>query len=147
VRRIVADTNIIISALLRDGLPRQIMNLGETSQIRLLTSEALIAELSDVLSRKKFKRYFDESDTTPQQALLIYRRMAEQVEPGEVPEDVVRDKKDRAVLACAVGGKADYLVTGDEDLLILKTYQDVGIVTPAQLLGILQPPSTNPPSE
>jgi predicted nucleic acid-binding protein len=83
----------------------------------------------------------------PQQALSIYRRMVEQVEPGEVPEDVVRDRKDRAVLACAVGGKAEYIVTGDEDLLILKTYQDVGIVTPAQFLEILQPPLTNPASE
>lgn len=53
--------------------------------------------------------------------------------PGKVKlPGVTRDPKDDAVVACAVEGKADYIVSGDKDLLVLGTYQDIQIVTPSQ---------------
>jgi predicted nucleic acid-binding protein len=61
--------------------------------------------------------------------------------PADVPEDAVRDPKDRMILACAVGGKADIIVSGDKDLVVLKAYQGISIVTPSDFLGIVNPPT------
>lgn len=55
----------------------------------------------------------------------------------QILEDVSRDIKDNKVLSCAVEAKADYIVTGDKDLLVLKSYQGIKIVTPRELLSVL----------
>jgi predicted nucleic acid-binding protein len=59
----------------------------------------------------------------------------------KIEGDPVRDKKDLKFLECALGGKADYVVTGDKDLLTLKEYSGISIVTPSEFLAVLLPPS------
>jgi predicted nucleic acid-binding protein len=66
-----------------------------------------------------------------------YTRFVAIVVPAEIPPDVVRDSKDRAVLACAVGGKADYIVSGDEDLLVLSIYENIPILNANQFVDRL----------
>lgn len=58
-----------------------------------------------------------------------FRTIAQIVVPAAIPSDAVRDKDDVHVLACAVGGQADYIVSGDEDLLTVGAYQGIPIVT------------------
>lgn len=53
-----------------------------------------------------------------------FRGMAEMTTPLPVPDNAIRDPEDRMILACAVGGNADFIVSGDKDLLVLKTYQN-----------------------
>lgn len=67
--------------------------------------------------------------------------MAEIASPADVPEDAVRDPEDRMILACAVGGKADLIVSGDKDLVVLKAYQGISIVTPSAFLNLMRPPT------
>lgn len=55
-----------------------------------------------------------------------------------MPSFIVRDINDDKVIACAVGGRADYIITGDNDLHILKTYQGICIVTASEFLSIIQ---------
>jgi len=62
------------------------------------------------------------------------------VESTEVPVDVVRDPKDRAVLECAVGGNADFIVSGDRDLLVLAAYQNIVILTAEQFVQHMAKP-------
>lgn len=90
-----------------------------------------------MLHRPKFAKYFEESGRTPQEAFDEYQQLAEIVSPIEVPKDVGRDTKDIPFLEDAVGGKVEYLISGDKDLLDLKQYQQIPIVTVAQFLEIL----------
>jgi uncharacterized protein len=70
--------------------------------------------------------------------LSEYRTITELVTPAEIPPDAIRDPKDIPVLACAVGGKADYIVSGDNDLLVLTAYQNIPILSAAQFLKRLE---------
>ncbi len=67
-----------------------------------------------------------------------YMRLAEIVQPAVVPEHVIRDPKDQIVLGCAVGGQADYIVSGDKDLLTLERYENIPIITATGFLEQLE---------
>jgi putative PIN family toxin of toxin-antitoxin system len=112
--RVVLDTNTIISGLFWRGTPRQIYVAGAQEKYHLLTSENLISELYVVLQRKKFAPLLTALGKTSDDLIAEFRRSAELVTPAEIPQDAVRDPKDRVVLACALGGQADCIVSGDE---------------------------------
>lgn len=136
--RVVVDTNTVISALFWDGVPWQVYNAALSEQYTLLTTEALINELRSVLLRPKFAPALTAIQTTVDEIIVEYREIAEPVIPVEIGADDIRDAKDRVVLACAVGGKADYIISGDKDLLVLVTYQDIPIVKAAQFVQLLE---------
>jgi uncharacterized protein len=102
----------------------------------ILLSLALLEELSDVLGREKFNRFVtsDERDeflaTFVDQAILV-----------EVIESVqaCRDPKDDKVLELAVNGQAEYIVSGDKDLLVLHPFRGVKIITAEEFLRVIQP--------
>ena len=134
----VIDTNIVLSAAIAGGRPLEIIRLVENSEVSIITSNTLIAEVNEVLNRKKFRQYFEARRDVPQRILDIYLRAAVMVETiPDILADAVRDPKDLKFLAVAVGGNADYLITGDEDLLSLGVYQNVKIVTPAYFLNVV----------
>ena len=107
----------------------------------LVLSDAILAELERKLHHKKFAAELAETGLTVDVIVSGVRAMVDIASPADVPEDAVRDPKDRMILACAVGGKADIIVSGDKDLLVVKTYRDIPIVTPAEFLAILNPPA------
>ena len=128
--RAVLDTNIMISALLWDGLPGQILQAAFNELIEVLLTEALLNELIDTLSRNKFAAQLVQRQMTVNSIADQYRSAAIFVDPADIPKDAVRDPKDHMVLACAVGGKVDYIVSGDNDLLVIGSYGGVAIVPP-----------------
>jgi len=136
--RIVLDTNLIISGLLWMGLPHEIMLLAYQHRIQVIASEPLIEELKDVLSRDKIKKYLNRIQKTPDEMINSHLSHVVIIEPSSIPEGTVRDLKDDKIIACAVGGQADYIITGDNDLLILKEYQGIRIVTASEFLTIIQ---------
>jgi putative PIN family toxin of toxin-antitoxin system len=99
----------------------------------LLLSPAVAAELREVLSRRKLRRYFNEDKVNRWLAILIHES-AWVDNPDEVVE--CRDPKDDKFLALAVAGRATHIVSGDSDLLILDPFRDIRIVTPRQFLAI-----------
>ena len=135
--RVVVDTNTVISALFWGGVPWQVYSAALSEQYTLLTTEALINELRSVLLRPKFVPALIAIQKTVDDIIVEYREIAEPVIPVEIGANAIRDAKDRVVLACAVGGKADYIVSGDKDLLVLETYQGVPIVKAAQFVQLL----------
>lgn len=135
--RVVLDTNLVVSAILFGGVPGQVYDAGQQKKFRFLTSPDLIAELRRVLKYPKFAERFARISITPDEFVSSYIYGAEVVQPIYVPFESVRDPQDIPVLACSLGGKADYIVTGDNDLLTLKHYQDVLIVTPINFLGVI----------
>lgn len=135
--RAVLDTNIIISGLFWQGPPRLVLRAGISQTFTLLLSPSLIAELQDVVSRDKFSNIRAALGKTAAEILFELQNIAEKVTDADIPPDAVRDRDDLSILACAIGGKAGYIVTGDHDLLTLETYQKVSIVTPPRFLEIL----------
>ena len=125
--RAVLDTNVLVSAvLLPYSVPRRVFD-HVTLKARLLLSESVIAELSEVLSRPKFDRYVSVGDRLEFLAKTI--RDAESVEVNISLTDC-RDPKDNKFLELAVSGSATHLVTGDADLLVLNPFRGIAIVTP-----------------
>src|SRR5947207_2085788 len=115
--RVVLDTNIIISGWLWSGSPRQVLNIARQRQIQSVISEMLLDELRDVLHRPKFVGRLSVIGKTVEVILSEYLQFTEIVEPAQIAPVIDRDPDDDAVLACAVGAKAGYIVTGDDHLL------------------------------
>jgi putative PIN family toxin of toxin-antitoxin system len=124
---IVLDTNVLVAALVANGLCRELVH--RTIRLRVLaTSEPLLQELETTL-RDKF-------DVTPAVAAFLdqFRASIQVVEPSPLPAPVCRDPTDDVVLATAVAAAADAIVTGDQDLLVLGSYQDIRIIPPRSFL-------------
>ena len=127
--RAVVDTNVFISGLFWGGRPRRVMDLAAAGRFQALTSAELLLELEDVLT---------EDFEVPQERVdLVLRDVlsyAEMIVPGEEPSVAVRDVDDVKVIACAIAGRADCIITGDRDLLSLGDVQGISVLTPAQFL-------------
>ena len=122
--RVVIDTNIWIGFLIGktlSGLSEAIVN----DKIRILFSAELLEELVEVLQRPKFRKYFSQEDITELISLLHFK--TEQIKITEHFRDC-RDPKDNFLLDLSVSGNADYLITGDDDLLILNPFRGVEII-------------------
>lgn len=135
----VLDTNILVSAVIkRVGKPNQILKRAR-SGFEWLTSEFILSELKSVLARKHIQTKYKKWVTPARQATFLEsaRKQAKVVEVHS-GLNIIADQKDNAILACAVDGQADYLVTGDPHLLKLKSYSGTKILTPAQFLQILR---------
>ena len=104
----------------------------------LVSSEEILAELLSVLSRPHLLTRLTARKRTPEEVVTKIRRIAFMVEPAEIiPPADLRDIKDLPVLRCAVGGKAQIIVSGDRDLLELKEFEGIPILTPRRLLAVM----------
>ena len=131
--RYVFDTNVLISALLfAQGKPGRALRHA-LRQGTVLVSLPVLEELSEVLQRKRFDRYVTPEER--EEFLRALVREAQLIVPEEAFQ-VCRDPKDDMLLDLAVSGRARYLVTGDEDLLVLNPFREVAIVTADQFLAI-----------
>lgn len=146
--RVVIDTNIFISGTFWNGSPRQIILEALRGTFLVISSQELLQELEHVLAYNKFAHNFAQMNTTPAAIFARYQHLTVITEVAEVPDNAVRDLKDVMLLASAVGGKADYLITGDNDLLAVGvSYQGVVIITPSQFLEVLSPKLLNTDEE
>ena len=124
----VCDSNVYISAIVFGGNPRDVVMLGEHTQIQLLVSPELVSEVERVLVRK-----FEWEQRRVRRICQPLWEAARLVKPiSDV--SVCRDPKDNHLLALAVDGEARYLITGDSDLLVLSPFRAIQIVTPARFL-------------
>lgn len=122
----VLDTNVLISALLIKNSPAiQVIETIEKLGI-ILYSEITFLELEQVLNRRKFKKYFTEEQ---KQTFIV--KLVETSELIEITENITscRDPKDNKFLELAVSGKADFIITGDRDLLVLNPFRNIEIIT------------------
>jgi putative PIN family toxin of toxin-antitoxin system len=111
--------------------------LFRRNAFELVLSPALIAEIETALRRPKIRRYF----LRPKEALLWLEDLvtiADLVRDTGDVAGVSRDPADDVILAAAIEGRANVIVTGDEDLLILEEHQGVAIVTPRRFLNTIE---------
>jgi uncharacterized protein len=136
--RLVLDTNVVASAVLWGGVPRQLLQDGREKRVSLFTSIRLLAELTDILVRPKFERKLAASGLTIEQIVDRYAELAAVVQPAAIAPTVLDDPDDDQVLACAVAARADLIVSGDRrHLLPLSSFEGMPIVSPAEALRII----------
>ena len=139
--RAVLDANVIISALIRpDSAPGRILRAAvQGKMVLVLTSEPLLTELRAALEYPRLQRYLKMSAQDKEESVILLEQIAEPVRIAEHPAPgVCRDLNDEAYLQTALAGRADYIVSGDGDLLDLKSVEHIPIVTPADFDRILK---------
>jgi uncharacterized protein len=136
--RVVLDTNIVISALLWGGVPFRLLQSAQVGDIDLVTSPALVAELTDVLGRSHLTAHIQKQGLSAMELVSFYQAFAQSVLPQTVPAVILDDPDDDHVLACAVAGRADLIVSGDKHLLGLGgQYNNIPIVRAAEAVRII----------
>ncbi len=133
----VADTNVIISGLFWYGTPRKVLDAARDEHIELYTSGSLLAELDQVLHRKKLAKQLAITDLHPTDLVLGYAALAKVVKPTSVVHEVTEDPDDNVVLECAIAAKADVIVSGDSHVLKLGEFRRIPILTSDKLLDKL----------
>ena len=127
--RVVVDTNVFVSALLRKSSVPGRAAAKARHDADLLVSQATLQELADVLGEAKFDRY-----VTVKQRLQFLRLIVNIAEfvPIINPVRECRDPKDDKFLEVALNGRADVIVTGDTDLLTMNPWREIAIISPIQ---------------
>ena len=121
--KVVCDTNVLIAALVADGLCRDIVK-RRLLLFDLFTSVDLLKELESTL-RIKFRTNPDDLPL-----LAAYRERASVVKPAKLARAVCRDPDDDVVLATAKAAQDDCILTGDRDLLVLERFEGIAILSP-----------------
>ena len=133
MKRVVADTNVLVSALQFGGKPQQLLDLAVDGQVDLAVSETIIAETLRVLT-DKFERTPEWIAETDRQLRVITRL----VEPTESIQAIEADPTDDRILECAVAAQAEVIVSGDSHLLSLGSFRGIPIQRVAEFLGGLE---------
>jgi uncharacterized protein len=133
VRRVVADTNVLVSAIQFGGKPKQLLDLASDGHIDLAISDAILEATLRIL-RDKFHHAPDELREADQQLRVIARA----VTPTENINVVVADPSDDRILECAVAADAEAIVSGDRHLLALGNFRGMPIQRVAEFLAPLQ---------
>lgn len=136
---VVLDTNVLVSSVLMTaGVPARVFRAWTENRYLLVTSELQLAELASTFGYPRLRRKYQIPDTLVDELLADLRRDAIMV-AGAVDTGVpVRDPKDAFFLSMAAESGADFIVSGDKDLLVLESFRNTRIVTPRQFLDILQ---------
>lgn len=132
--RIVIDTNLWISALFSYSLRQRLESIIGNEQIIILASDELLNEVKEVAQRPNLQKYIK-----PDLAALFLEVLSRRVDLIEVNSEVqvCRDPNDDFLLALCKDGKADLLITGDKDLLIIGAFENTKIVNLSSFEGIL----------
>ena len=131
--RVVLDTNVLVSAVISNGKPRELLRKGIDNQFSIVTSDSILKELATMLRRPKFKTSEDE----------IHRIILAIIGSSEVTnvkskfEAVKEDPKDDMVVNTAYDGRADIIVTGDKHLLEMENFRGIKIITIENMLELL----------
>jgi putative PIN family toxin of toxin-antitoxin system len=126
---VTADSNIYISALNFGGAPDKVLDLARAGEIELHISDDILGEVLRVL-RDKF-RWSEEAVALAKDRLADFTKT---IQPGQAVQLVEADPTDNRILECALAGKSDYIVTGDNHLLTLGQFGNAQIVKPADFL-------------
>lgn len=133
-KRIILDTNLWISYLISKNL-NQIDSLIKSGEVKLLFSYESFEEVVDVVERPKFKQFFSTEDI--EQIIDLFDQYGELV-IVKSQVHICREKKDNFLLDLSIDGKADYLINGDKDLLVLKKIEKTRILSITEFLSIVK---------
>lgn len=132
----VIDTNVFISGILFSGNPAKVLRLFKIGKIELLLSPELEAEIL-----RKIAAFTADKNLIADLCHVLEEKSTKIIPTKSVK--ICRDPKDNMILALAQEGKADCIITGDKDLLVLRRFGRAAILTPRQFLENLSPRLVN----
>ena len=132
-KKIVLDTNVLVSAFGWKGNPRNIFRRAVLGELELFVSYDQLAELKRTIEYPRL-RFTNEQK---QIFLRLILEVANMVKPTRTLDIIKDDPDDNIILECAVTGKADFIVTGDKHLLNLREFAGIRIVTPREFIELL----------
>ena len=134
--RLILDTNVLLSAILSPlGAPAKLLDAWERNSFTLVACDALIAEYREVVGRPFFRARLRASTA---ELLVADLREFSFFCRGLPTGPVAPDPKDSYLLALAEASQAEFLVTGDKELLSLKQHKSTSIITPAAMIEFLE---------
>lgn len=129
--RVVVDTNVLISAILKDKEPEAVLlYVIESPDVEWIVSSFILAEYMEVLRRKKFGL---SSELVDKWAAMI--NLLSTVIDIDVSIDFPRDRKDAKFLECAIAGNAQFFITGDRDFVHAQKLMDTTIISVSKFKG------------
>jgi putative PIN family toxin of toxin-antitoxin system len=134
LKKVVLDTNTLISGLLWDGNEARIIEKAENKEIKLFISPELIEELEGVLKREKFCKRLEGKEYTVDKTVSRIVLIATLIKPTHKINVIKEDSEDNRVLECAVSAKVDVIISGDSHLLDLKDYSGIDIITASEFI-------------
>lgn len=134
------DTNVVASAILWGGKPRLLLQAAREKRVKIFTSTEMLAELTNILGRRKFAHKIAASGLTIDQLVDGYAQLAALVRPFPLPR-IAPDPDDDVVVGTALAAKADLIVTGDKPLLTVGEHQSVRIVGVTKAVDVIDPTS------
>jgi putative PIN family toxin of toxin-antitoxin system len=135
--RLVLDTNTVVSGLIWGRMPGRLIDAAAAGKVQIISSLPLLDELHGVLVRKKFAAQLAEQGVGTADLFEGYAALVRLVDPAEIGPVILADPDDDIVLATAVGGSADAIVSGDAHLLGIGEFRGISIVTPAAAVSRL----------
>jgi uncharacterized protein len=137
VLKAVFDTNVLVSSLIKEGIPRQILLRAEENY-QLYICHEILDEVRGVLERPKILKYSKLTSDKISTFLSDIQNIAHIV--TDIPSiDIIKnDPDDNIILACALKARADYIFSGDKHLIQLESYKWIQIVTPMIFHGTLK---------
>jgi putative PIN family toxin of toxin-antitoxin system len=132
--RAVLDSNVLISSFFWSGVPRHIVDLAIAQHFEAIISPDIILEIESVLYEDFSNIPYSRIEEIIRD-ILSYSRL---IPSEKISVKGLRDAADAKIIACAIAGKADYIVTGDKDLVVLREYKGIRIVIPKTFFEILK---------
>ena len=131
--KVVLDTNIFISAFLWTGNPRKVLKRIANGFDELYITDDILKEIASALSRKKFNLNIERIN----EYLQIIESFSIKLSSKNKYEEISRDKDDNKILQCGIDGNVDFIITGDNDLLVLENYKNIKIIKAKEYLDIV----------
>ena len=132
--KVVLDTNVLVSALIKAGKPRDLFNKLVKEQ-QLVLSRVILEEFLEVIDDPKIAKYTSEKDVTV--FLNTLKNSARIVQVKSKFKAVKDDPDDDAIVQAAYDSKANYIISGDKHLLALKHFKGIRILTVDEMLNAL----------
>jgi hypothetical protein len=133
--KLVLDVYVWISGLLWGGIPGQILKLAKNQRITLFASANVLTDIKDTLNRPKLQHQKQHLRYTTEYLMAVVKQLTQLCadKPIEMPQ--LRDPDDAVILAIALVVNAEVIVTGDLNLLVLKSFKDISIIMPKEFLS------------
>jgi len=137
--KVVVDTNIVVSSyIVQNGKPARVLNYWKNKAFDLVVSEPLLVEYEEVLKYTRIRKRHLMTDKEIAKLIEDFREFAILIEPSMTLTIISDDPDDNRVLECAEEGGAEYIISGDPDILDLKEYKGIQILSPSTFLLVLK---------
>ena len=135
--RLVLDTTTLVSAFFWEGNEAELFRKIEQGQGILFITGEILKEIEEVIKRPKFNEVMRKVNLTPEHIMQKIVSLSHLVITPQLNIEICRDSKDNKFIECAIIAAAQYIVTGDTDLLVLKEYKSIKITTTTEILKLI----------